>query len=316
MALRDELLKHFAQNPEQYMSGEQLAKDFNVSRAAVWKAVNAIRSDGFEIISSPSKGYCFSAQNDFLDEGLIRSLSSSDAPVYVFETIDSTNNYAKALAAKDAVHGTLVLANHQSAGRGRQGHTFYSPKNLGLYFSLIIRPEHMEHIMRITPAAAVACCEAIELVSGIRTGIKWVNDLFLEKKKIAGILTEAITDFETGRMSAVIIGIGINVRPMKFPEELDGIASSLSVSSVSRNSLAAVLRDRLLHHSAHLDDPSLMDAYRSHSLILGKEILYTLNNEPFRGIAKEINDEGNLLIEKPDGSIQLLHSGEISVKDW
>lgn len=317
MALKDELLNTFSKNPEIFFRGEQLAEEFHVSRAAVWKAVKALKSEGYEILSSPNRGYAFSKDNDFLNAEMIRSLEPDiQAPVYVFETIDSTNNYAKVLASNNAEHGTLVVANHQSAGRGRQGHTFYSPKNLGLYFSLIIRPDSMEHISRLTPAAAVAAGETIEEICGIRPGIKWVNDLFLEKKKIAGILCEAISEFETGHMSAVIVGIGINVRPMKFPDELSSIASSLNAASVNRNVLAACLRKHLLARTADLSDPELMELYRKDSVILGKEITYTLNNESFHGIAKEINDEGNMLVEKPDGSIQLLHSGEISVRDW
>ena len=317
MALKDELLKYFTRNPGEYTSGEELAKKFNVSRAAVWKAVSVLKDDGFDIISSPSKGYCFSASNDFLSSEAIHSLSKdTDAPVYVFETIDSTNNYARILTAQNAPHGTLIVANHQSAGRGRQGHTFYSPKNLGLYFSLIVHPKSTQYISRITPAAAVSAVHAIEKTSGLTPGIKWVNDLFIQKKKIAGILCEAISDFESGTISAVIIGIGINVRPMKFPEELDGIADSLNSEALSRNALAAELRNELLYWMDHLDDPDLMEQYRRYSVILGKEILYTINNVGYHGIAKGINDDGNLLIEKEDGSIQLLQSGEISVKDW
>ncbi|MBR3349866.1 MAG: biotin--[Solobacterium sp.] len=317
MTLKEQLLKRFIQNQDIYLSGSELAAEFHVSRAAVWKAVKALKEDGFEIVSSGVKGYCFTNGNDFLSADVIRSLAEEiDAPLYVFETIDSTNNYAKVLASQNAPHGTVVIANHQSAGRGRQGHSFYSPKNSGLYFSIVLRPQNTEHLSRLTPAAAVSALRAIEETCGIRPGIKWVNDLFLQKKKIAGILSEAISDFETGRISAVIIGIGINCRPMTFPDELAEIAGSLSQKTLSRNALAASLWKNLLWYTDHLEDPGLMDLYRRNSLILNQEILYTQNNETFHARVKGINDEGNLILLKPDGSEELLSSGEISVRDW
>ncbi|MBE6110770.1 MAG: biotin--[acetyl-CoA-carboxylase] ligase [Erysipelotrichaceae bacterium] len=317
MALKDSILFRFEESADEYLSGEQLAEEFHVSRAAVWKAVKALKEEGYEIESSPSKGYCFSSENDILNAKIIEKLNPEEkAPVYVFETIDSTNNYAKILAAQNAPHGTLVIANHQSAGRGRQGHSFYSPASSGLYLSLIIHPSQSEYISRITPAAAVAAVRAIEETAGIRPGIKWVNDLFIEKKKIAGILSEAISDFETHTLSAVIIGIGINCRPMKFPDELEEVASSLNANKLSRNALAAALWKYLLFYTSHLEDPQLMELYRRDSIILNKEILYTQNNETFQAKVTGINDEGNLILEKPDGSVQVLASGEISVKDW
>lgn len=316
MALKDELLRFFCANPQESFSGEQLAKQYGVSRAGIWKAVQALRSDGFEIISDPS-GYTFTDANDFLSEEAIRACDPSiDTPVHVFETIDSTNNYAKILAAQNAPHGTIVIANHQTAGRGRQGHSFYSPKNTGLYFSILIHPEHTGLISRITPAAAVASAEAIEETCGIRPGIKWVNDLFLGKKKIAGILSEAVSDFETGTIQTVIIGIGINCRTSEFPDEIKETAGSLNAVHLQRSFLAASLRKHLLQRTAHLEDPETMELYRRDSIVLGKQIVYTMNNIPYAGIAKAINEEGNLIIEKEDGASQLLHSGEISIKDW
>lgn len=317
MSLKEQLLIRFSENQDVYLSGAQLAEDYHVSRAAVWKAVKALKEEGYEITSSPVQGYCFSSENDFLNAEMIQKAADEiKAPLYVFETIDSTNNYAKILASKNAPHGTAVIANHQSAGRGRQGHSFYSPKDTGLYFSLLLRPQNAEHLSRITPAAAVAAVQAIEENTGIRPGIKWVNDLFIGKKKIAGILSEAISDFETGSVSAIIIGIGINCHPMKFPDELETIADSLNQKSLSRNALAASLWKNLLYWTEHLEDPQLMELYRRDSIILNKDILYTQNNETLHAFVKGINAEGNLILLKPDGTEELLSSGEISVRDW
>ncbi|MDO4520428.1 MAG: biotin--[acetyl-CoA-carboxylase] ligase [Erysipelotrichaceae bacterium] len=316
MALKDLLLVKLISAPRRAFSGEELAKEYNVSRAAVWKAVKALQNDGYGIQSSP-RGYWLPMEKDELDSDLIR-MAAADcrAPVYVFDSIDSTNNYAKILAAKGTPHGTLVCANHQTAGRGRQGHSFWSPKDLGLYFSLIIHPMDTDHISRITPAAAVAAVAAIEETAGIRPGIKWVNDLFVEKKKIAGILSEAVTDFETGKVNTVVIGIGINCHPMQFPEELEGIAGSLSEEVLSRSVLAGRLWHNLLYWCEHLGDPELMELYRRDSVVMNRKIIYHRDNVPYEGTVTAINDEGNLIVENPDGSTSLLHSGEISIKEW
>ena len=317
MALKDKLLEKFSANINTYFSGEELAEEFSVSRAAVWKAVRSLQNEGFDIDSSQSRGYCFTANNDFLREDLIRSHAPDvEYPVYVFDEIDSTNNYAKILCAKGAVHGTLIAANHQTAGRGRRGRSFYSPKNTGLYLSLIIQPRDSEHIFRITPAAAVAAVEAIAETTGIHTGIKWVNDLFIAERKTAGILTEAITDFETGQIDRIIIGIGINCRDSELPEDIRDTAGSLGADNLSRSVLAAALWKRLLYWCNHLDDPALMEAYRMHSVVLGKEITYTYNNQLMQGKAVSIDDDGHLIIEKPDHSTQVLQSGEVSIRSW
>ena len=315
MAVREELLNELASHPETWYSGEMLAMRYNVSRTAVWKAVKALQNSGYTIESSPAKGYRFVSDNDTLSAELVQAFCPQiTAPVHVYDVIDSTNNKAKMLAASACQHGTLVLADEQTAGRGRQGHSFYSPKKTGLYFSLIAHPEDMRYISRITPAAAVSAAEAIAEVTGIHPGIKWVNDLFLEDRKIAGILTEAITDFETGKIHTVVIGIGINCSTEVFPEDIRDIASSLHASHISRSRLAAVLRRQLLYHLSHLDDPALMEAYRKDSIVLGHEVTYIKNGTAYTGTAAEINDEGNLLVEFKDGSMDLLQSGEISIR--
>lgn len=317
MALKDRLLEKFSSNINTFFSGEELAEEFSVSRAAVWKAVKALQNDGFDIDASQTKGYCFTARNDFLREDMIRSHAPElTYPFFVFDETDSTNSYAKILCAKGAGHGTLIAANHQTAGRGRRGRSFYSPKNTGLYLSLIVQPSDSEHLFRITPAAAVAAVEAIEETSGIHTDIKWVNDLFIGQRKVAGILTEAITDFETGQIDRIIIGIGINCRDSELPEDIRDIAGSLGADSLSRSALAAALWKRLLYWCDHLDDPALMDAYRRDSIVLGKEISYTQNGRAMNGRAVQIDDDGHLVIEKPDHSTEVLQSGEISIRSW
>lgn len=315
--LKDILKIHFIDTEGEYTSGEKLAQMFGVSRAAIWKAVKALQEEGWQIESSSARGYSLPFYPDALDSDLIRSSSlDCDAPVYCFDVIDSTNNYARILAAKGAPHGTVVVADQQTAGRGRQGHSFWSPKSLGLYFSLLIRPQSTGFISRMTPAAAVAAVQAIEETAHIIPGIKWVNDLFIGKKKIAGILSEAVTDFETGTVNTVVIGIGINCHPVRFPDELSSIAGSLEDVSLKRSVLAGRLWHHLMYWTEHLDDPVLMELYRKNSIVTGKRIVYHRDNVPYEGFVRGINDDGNLIVLNDDETEILLHSGEISIKEW
>ena len=252
---------------------------------------------------------------DRLDEEMIRSSAHGiTCPVYVFDEIGSTNTFAKKLASEGAPHGTLAVADSQSAGRGRHGHTFHSPKGTGLYLSLLIRPLDLSpaQVSRIAPAAAVAAYEAIREVSGISCGIKWVNDLYLGRKKTAGILCEAVSDH--GKLQAVVIGIGINWRTMSFPDELKDKAGSFCCDGIPRSVLAGVLWEKLLQRTSALDDPGMMDVYRERSVVIGKEIEFMRDGSLYTAFAKGISDEGSLVIEKPDGTEEILKSGEISVK--
>ncbi len=315
MTLKNELLYRFTRQPGICFGENELASVCGVSPAEIRQAVSELQQDGYDI-QSGAAGYCLMNTDDLRADMIMALSGDLQAPVYVFDEIDSTNNYARVLAGQNAEHGTLVCADHQTAGRGRQGHTFYSPKHDGLYFSLIIHPQKQDLIFRITPAAAVSAVEAIEEITGIHPEIKWVNDLFIEKKKVAGILTEAVNDRTDGTVKAVVIGIGINIRNVAFPEEIRNTAGSLGIENISRSALAASLRRHLLYHTAHLDDPALMDLYRRDSAVLGREITYTMNNEVYTGTAEAINDEGNIVIKKPDGSTLILQSGEISIKNW
>ena len=257
-------------------------------------------------------------KNDPLNEDAIRAYCTDlSYPLYVFDTIDSTNNYAKHIAASADAHGTLIVAAHQTAGRGRRGHTFYSPANCGLYLSLIIKPHaKVQDMLKVTVAAAVAAVEAIEETSDAHPKIKWVNDLFIGRRKIAGILTEAVSHPDPDEPDAIVIGIGINVRSTDLPEDIENIAGAIDDPNLKRSHLAAVLWQRLLYWTEHLDDPNLMEQYRSHSFLLGHEIIYEFNNHQYSGTVTAINDEGNLVIQNRDNEEIVLSSGEVSVKDW
>lgn len=237
-----------------------------------------------------------------------------------FEKIDSTNRYLKELAARGAKEGTIVIANRQSAGRGRLGRSFFSPEEKGIYMSILLRPDiSLERSVLITSMAAVAVAEAIEQVSGIETKIKWVNDVFLNRKKVCGILTEAGIDAEAGKLDYAVLGIGVNVGKMEFPEELQNSATSVSNEcgfEVTKEALIDGILEQLDKWYPSLADGSFLEESKKRSILLGKDILVideTVPGGSYSAKAMDINELGNLIIER-DGIIQVLNSGEVSIR--
>ena len=213
MSSKSNILQILEKNRGTYVSGEELAQQLQISRSAIWKAISELKKEGYQIISVTNKGYCLSDATDVISaEGIGPYLTNgSQDMIHVFKTVDSTNLVAKKMALEQAPHGTVVLAEEQTAGRGRMGRSFHSPAGSGIYMSFILRPNLTSNdAVLITTAASVAVARAIEEVTHIHTGIKWVNDVYMNGKKICGILTEALTDFESGGIESIILGIGIN----------------------------------------------------------------------------------------------------------
>lgn len=316
MSTKDVLIRVLEENRDRAVSGQELADTLHITRAAVWKAVRSLQEDGYRIEAVRNRGYRLAPDTDVLSaQGVALYLPEKyrDSPVTVLQTVDSTNSAAKRLATEGAPHRTLVLAEKQTAGRGRRGRSFYSPAGTGLYMSVLLRPDStLQDALPVTVAAAVAVCRAAEALTGKRPEIKWVNDLFLDGRKISGILTEAISDFESGMAEAVIVGIGVNLRTTDFPDELAGVAGSLQPGRVTRNELAARIAAELFRLAENLSSPALMEEYRARSLILGKEIAFRQGDALRRGRAAAIDDEGCLLVETDGGQI-VLKAGEVSV---
>ena len=239
-----------------------------------------------------------------------------------FDTIDSTNTRAKELAAQGAPHGTILIADSQTVGRGRLGRSFHSPAGTGIYLSLIIRPNCAPaKLMHLTCSAAVAACDAVEVACGIRPGIKWTNDLVYGKKKLAGILTELGLSTK-GIVDFAIIGIGINCCQAEsdFPPEIRNIAGSLhSVTgqSIHRAQVAAAVLDALYRMDQNLlsDRVATMDRYRKDCITLGREIsLVKADGSVRHGTALDIDEAGGLVVAFADGSRDTVTSGEVSVR--
>lgn len=318
MSVKQQLLTALLQSKGEFISGQKLAQLLNVSRNAVWKAAVSLRTEGYAIDAVTHKGYRLLAAGDLLDTGQIRACLKpkyQDLPILIYDSIDSTNEEAKRLLANGLTGRALIIANGQSQGKGRQGRSFCSPAGQGLYLSLVIQPHSdLAQAVATTTMAAVAVTAAIETAAGISPQIKWVNDLYLDGKKICGILTEAVTDFESGQVQSVIIGIGINTAPTALPPELREIAGALPNATDQRNQLAAEIVNQLLPLTEHPQDKSYLESYRSHSLVIGQQITYYLRGEVYRAKALGIDDSGGLIVKKDDGVIDILTSGEISLR--
>ena len=234
------------------------------------------------------------------------------------DEIDSTNTRAKALAAAGAAHGTLVLADRQTAGRGRFARPFYSPEHAGVYMSVILRPEIApERAVMITSMAAVAVARAMERTAGVHAAIKWINDVYLNEKKACGILCEACLDAQRGGLDYVVMGIGVNVGRMQFPPELEETATSLGNAcgrAVSRTDFLAALLAELNALWPKLDSEEILRESRERSMVLGRDVLVLRGDERFWARAVAIEADGSLTVETPDGRRISLHSGEVSLK--
>lgn len=320
MALKDELIYLMEKNRGRYISGEEIAAGRKISRSAVWKCVNSLKSEGYEILSANNAGYMLAPGCDILSAPAIRANlpeEEADGPgIYTFKTIDSTNNEAKRMNANGAKRDLIIAAEEQTAGRGRRGRSFYSPAKCGAYFSFLFHTEKpLADATAVTTAAAVAVAEALEDCAAEPPEIKWVNDVFVGGKKVCGILSEAVSDFESGAVQAVIVGIGINISTKEFPEEIKNTAGSIrSQKTVYRGALIARVYTRLKELFDALPDRGYMRKYRAASCVTGREITFDRNGETHTALALDILDDGGLLCRLADGTETVLRSGEVSVK--
>jgi len=242
--------------------------------------------------------------------------------LYWYNSIDSTNTQAKLFARNGAPHGTALIAGEQTGGRGRMGRSFESKAGKGVYLSVILRPNCTpDQLMHLTCAVGVAVCDAVEAVSGIRPGIKWINDLVWNKRKLGGILTEMAADPKTGVVDYAIIGIGINClhSVQDFSPEVASIATSLSIAAgkdICTDTLAAAMVESLYRMSNHLfvRKAEIMDTYRRLCVTLGQDILVHHNNTVTPGKALNVDSEGALTVLTSDGQQITVNSGEVSVR--
>ncbi|MDR3207244.1 MAG: biotin--[acetyl-CoA-carboxylase] ligase [Oscillospiraceae bacterium] len=308
----------------QTLSGEELSRRLGVTRAAVWKAVEALRAEGYVIASRTRVGYRLAARPDNLSPEEITRFGGADAfpgaPLYCYACVEgSTNQLAKELALSGAPHGTAVIADTQTGGRGRFGRPFFSPPGRGVYLSLIARPGWPpERYGLLTILTAAAVSDAVEAVCGRRPAVKWVNDLLLDGLKIAGILTELSFEGESGQVDSAVIGIGLNGNGTTFPDELTGIAGSLEMAAgrpVVRAQLAAQLLCRLadMFRLREEDIPARVARYRADCVTLGRTVTVTRGERREQGQALALEDDGALRVRFGDGRVEAVRSGEVTL---
>ncbi len=246
-----------------------------------------------------------------------KKLYERELPYFYLEETDSTNEEAKRFFNQQKGEQALFIAGTQTAGKGRKGRKFYSPAEDGIYMSLLFTPKDaLEEVIAVTTAASVVVARAIEEVTGQRTLIKWVNDLFLGERKVCGILAEAVMPAEPGNKMAVILGIGINVSTRSFPEELKTVAGSLMVEQtvLCKEKLICKITEGLLTFLEDVRDTSYLSEYRKRSMVLGKEIICYEGAECFFALALDVDDRGGLVIKTQSGEQKVLHSGEITIR--
>lgn len=320
--VKTEVLKTLENNKGCPVSGEAIATELGVSRTAVWKAINTLKKSGYAIKTINGKGYVLSTENDKISREGILAHIKTPIDIYVYEEVASTNNTAIGIANATNPQCALIVAEKQVQGKGRRGREFYSPKDGGIYLSLVVKPKFgMDKSILITTAASVAVMQAVKTLTGLDLKIKWVNDLFLDGKKVCGILTEAITDFESGQISHVVVGIGINCFAKDVPPQLKDIIGALNVKGLDRNKLIALICDNLLQILDDIseDKKDFLVQYREASMLIGQEInifkSYDLNlDKAIPATAVDVDDNGGLVVKLGDGTIDTISTGEVSVR--
>lgn len=308
----------------QFLSGETLAQKLHVSRNAIWKAVKALQEEGFPIETRKKMGYRMVRHADLLSEETIAPYLQSRIlghPLRVVTSVDSTNRLLQQMLREGATHGTVVVANAQTAGRGRQGRTFYSPAGTGLYFSVLVSQSiSLQDAPLVTACTAVATARAIDKLYQTHTQIKWVNDLYLDGKKCCGILTEGSVSLESGKMESVIIGIGINIRSTgtALPEQLHNKATSLEEAipgcHVERARLLTAVLWELEQALHDLPSRRFLGEYRSRSCLIGKTVTFITNDGTEKKVAVlDIADDCGLMVRDTFGKIETLRSGEVHI---
>ena len=317
MSTKSELLKLLESHRGEYLSGEELASRLGYSRTAVWKAMKNLRQEGYRILAVNNRGYALETDNDILSvEAVKMHLEHRNVFMQVEKEISSTNQYLKKKGIEENLpHGSFVAAEAQTEGKGRRGRTFYSPAGSGLYLSVLMRPKRTaQESLTLTATAAAAVCRAVEEVCGVSLGIKWVNDLYLGERKVCGILTEAVTDFETGDIELVVVGIGLNLRMPAggFPGELSEVAGAILGDDVyvDRNLLTAGIINYLLEEA---EKEGIPEAYISRNIVPGRRVRVAYGTRVRSVEAEKILPDGRLLVKNEQGEEEILPCGDVSL---
>jgi BirA family biotin operon repressor/biotin-[acetyl-CoA-carboxylase] ligase len=320
----EEILQLLRDHSSEFLSGEEISQRLKVSRTAIWKGMNRLRTQGYEIKASTRSGYRLIQSPDLLTPSEIKPILKTKwmgRMVHYFHSLDSTNSKAYQLGLNGAKEGEVVIAESQEKGRGRLGRQWFSPPFLNLYISVILRPKILPHqASLITLMAAVATADAIEKFSGLLPLIKWPNDILLRDRKVAGLLNEIHSEMD--RIHFVILGIGVNLNMdgKMFSKEIRPVATSLKIEigrTVSRKAfLQFLLRELEGWYSIFLKEGSgaVLKAWRDRAHIKGRRVKVTSFRETLAGVAVDVDSDGALILETEDGKRKRIVAGDIQYK--
>lgn len=322
--MKAEILK-MLKEADDHISGQQLCEQFQVSRTAVWKVINQLKEEGYQVEAVRNKGYRIIESPDVLTREEL-AVQIGDATrwagqeIVCFTETDSTNVRARKLGENGAAHGTLVVAEQQTAGRGRRGRGWESPAGSSIYMSLLLRPEFLPNkAPMLTIVMAYSVATALREQTGLDFRIKWPNDIVLNGKKVVGILTEMSTEIEY--INHVVIGVGINVNTEAFPEEICVTATSIRRESGKTwrraELIAAILRQFEVQYERFVKEEDLAYLREAYDAILvncNREVRILGEKDGYRAVALGIDDQGELLVRKEDGTVTSVYAGEVSVR--
>ena len=320
--MKAEILKRLRET-DGYISGQELCESLGVSRTAVWKCIRQLEDEGYVIEAVRNRGYRLADSGDVLSEQELGRLLSTrwlGKNLVVFDEVDSTNNEARRMAEKGALEGTVILAARQTAGKGRRGRNWESPRGTGIWMSFLLRPEfEPSHASMLTLTAAMAVAQGIRRTTGLDCQIKWPNDIVISKKKICGILTEMGTNGV--KINYVLIGVGINVNLKEFPEEMQDKATSLILEGgheYDRNQvIAQVMKYFEINYEKFIqtcDFTHLLDDYHRILANLNQPVRVIDGDRSFEGICRGIDEKGELLVERQNKEVVKVSAGEVSVR--
>lgn len=322
--MKTEILKLLRES-DGYVSGQKLCEEFGVSRTAVWKVINQLKEEGYHVEAVKNRGYRIVDIPDVMSEEELKSLLTGKTrwagqEIYYYPDTDSTNIRAKEMGEKGAPHGTLVVAGQQSKGRGRRGRGWESPPGCSIYMSILLRPEFLpSKAPMLTLIMAYSVAKALRACTGMEVKIKWPNDIVLNGKKLVGILTEMSTEIDY--INHVVIGVGVNVNMASFSEEIAKTATSLRIETGEIIKRGALIVEMMKHFEQNYemylkteDLSGIREAYNGLLVNCGKEVRILGAREPYQAVALGINDSGELLVRKQDGSQEAVYAGEVSVR--
>ncbi len=324
MNTTEKVLELLEKNKGKYISGDRLAKELHLSRNAVWKAVNRLKANGYDISAQTNKGYMLSVNNNVVSSQSVSKYITCEAVrVKYLECVTSTNTLLKEFGENGESEGLLLVSSEQTNGKGRLGRSFLSKKNTGIYFSLLLRPDlKPADSLLITTCAAVAVAEAIEEVSGKPASIKWVNDIYMNDRKVAGILTEASFDMENGKLAYAVLGIGINIHfeENSLPDELKNIAGAVfddcDVPSDAASWLVGLTVSNFMRDYRVLTEKHFLEGYKARDYLKDTRIKVIKPSGEREAEAKGIDESFRLKVIYDDSTQEYLSTGEVSAKKF